>query len=428
MGFQRKYLKFLLLKKGCINIFKNSLFFVLLILTCFNLSGCSKEIDHHHNEEEKTVPLKKQTIDPIQNQIETMSLDEKIGQMVLVGFDGTMYNNHIKEMIEKYHIGGFILFQRNIQNSEQTLSLINAIKASNSKNNKLPLFISVDEEGGRVSRMPKEMKKLPTNEKIGEVNNKNFSFTIGKVIGLQLKSFGFNMNFAPVLDINSNPKNPIIGDRSFGSNEKIVHTLGIETIKGLQCQNIISVVKHFPGHGDTAIDSHLGLPTVDHDLDRLKSFELVPFVNAIKNNVNAIMVAHILFPKIDANNPATFSKRIITDILRNNLAFDGVIITDDMEMGAISKNYPIGQAAVKSIQAGSDIVLVCHAYENQLAVLNALKNAILNNEISEEIINDHVYRILKLKKKYNLTDASIQTINIEHINSEVYNTLNEYLN
>ncbi|WP_246637559.1 beta-N-acetylhexosaminidase [Crassaminicella profunda] len=362
----------------------------------------------------------------IQEQIEKMTLDEKIGQMVLVGFNGDQINDSIKKMIDSYHIGGFILFQRNIKNPSQTLALLNTIKSANSKN-KIPLFLAVDEEGGKVSRMPKEIKKLPTNKKIGILNNNHFSFEIGQLIGFELKSFGFNLDFAPVLDINSNPKNPVIGDRSFGSNKEIVSQLGLQTMKGIKSQNIISVVKHFPGHGDTSVDSHLGLPVVNHDLNRLKSFELAPFSKAIKENVDAVMVSHILFPKIDSQYPATLSKKIMTDLLRNNLNFKGVIITDDMEMGAILKHYDIGNAAIRSIQSGSDIILICHTYEKQLTVLDALKKAVENNEISEEQINDSVYRILKLKKKYHIKDTSIKSIDVKDINNQIDYILNTYL-
>ena len=174
------------------------------------------------------------------------------------------------------------------------------------------------------------------------------------------------MNFAPVLDVNSNPSNPVIGDRAFSSEASIVSSLGVETMRGLQQGKVIPVVKHFPGHGDTAEDSHKGLPSLNHDLARLESLELIPFQEAINNDAEAVMIAHILLPQIDKENPSSMSKVIITDILREKMNFQGLVITDDMTMGAIMKNYEIGEASVKSVLAGTDIVLVCHGKDKQI--------------------------------------------------------------
>ncbi|HBI27489.1 MAG TPA: beta-N-acetylhexosaminidase, partial [Peptococcaceae bacterium] len=298
-------------------------------------------------------------VDPIKEQLDSLTLKEKIGQMVIVGIEGEQISDSERQMIKENHVGGIILFKRNIQNANQMLSLINELKKTNSPN-KIPLFLSIDEEGGIVTRMPDEINKLPASAKVGEKNDSDLAFQIGEVLGQELNSFGLNMNFAPVLDINSNPNNPVIGERAFGTTPEIVSKLGIQTIKGIQSQNVISVVKHFPGHGDTSVDSHVGLPSVNRDLDRLSNFELKPFASAIQNGADAVMIAHILLPKIDANHPASLSQTVITDILRNDLQFDGVVLTDDMTMGAIVNNYDLGEAAVESINAGSDIVLVCH--------------------------------------------------------------------
>jgi beta-N-acetylhexosaminidase len=356
--------------------------------------------------------------DEIQNKIDSMSLDEKIGQLVVVGVDGFSMNDNINKLIKENKVGGVILFSKNVENSNQLVNLTNSIKTSNAQN-KIPLFISVDEEGGRVSRMPTEIKKLPSNKVIGKRNDGYFSYSIGKIIGEELKAFGFNMSFAPVMDINSNPANPVIGDRSFGNNVDIVNKLGIKTMEGIMDSNIIPVVKHFPGHGDTFVDSHVGLPLVNKDLTQLNDFELVPFKEAIKNNVDAIMVSHILFNKLDVDFPASMSKVIITNILRENLKFQGVVITDDMTMGAIIKNYDIGDASVKSINAGSDLILVCHDFDNELKVINSLKVAVQNNIISEERLNESVYRILKLKEKYVINDNPVKPPDINIINNKI---------
>lgn len=346
-----------------------------------------------------------------------MSLHEKIGQILMVGFEGTTLEDETKRLIEEEHIGGVILFSRNVENPKQLLALMNEIKKANS-NSRIPLFLSVDEEGGRVSRMPNELIKTPTSRMIGQRNDKEYAYNIGNAIGGKIKAFGFNMNFAPILDIDSNPKNPVIGDRSFGASERIVSEMGIAIMKGLQEKNVISVIKHFPGHGDTSVDSHIGLPNVDKDLDSLNELEIIPFKKAIEEGADAVMVAHILFNKIDPQNPATLSKSIISDLLRNQLNYDGVVVTDDMTMGAITENYDIREAAVKAIEAGNDIILVCHGDDYKASVLEALKEAVENNRIPISRIEESVYRILKLKRKYGLSDDPIEIIDVDKINEE----------
>ena len=222
---------------------------ICLLTIILSLNGCNNK------DTIESINLNKQneTIDIIKEEIESMTLDEKIGQIITVGIDGYTINDKTKELIVDKKVGGIILFKDNINDSNQLLQLINNIKDINSKN-KIPLFISIDEEGGRVSRLPKEIKKLPSNEVIGNINDKKLAYDIGKTIGYSLKSCGFNMDFAPFLDINSNPNNKVIGDRSFSSNKNIVANLGVSEINGFKSSNIISVAKHFPGHGDTDID------------------------------------------------------------------------------------------------------------------------------------------------------------------------------
>ncbi|MBK5242643.1 beta-N-acetylhexosaminidase [Clostridium sp.] len=406
------------------------LLFILSIMSSCNISNNSSQIYDEQddpieiNTQDSEVKPEPKPIDTLIEQIGKMTIDEKIGQMLVVGIEGYDLNENTKSLIEKYKVGGVILFSNNVQDTNQLLNLLNSLKSENLKN-KIPLFLSVDEEGGKVTRMPKEFKKFPTNKAIGKINDAVLSNRIGSTLALEIGSFGFNMNFAPVLDVNSNSKNPVIGDRSFGADVNIVSNLGIQTMKGIQSENIIPVVKHFPGHGDTSVDSHLGLPSVNNDLKRLKSLELIPFIEAIKNNADAVMIAHILLPKIDSENPSSLSKIIITNILRGELNFNGVIITDDMTMGAIVKNYNISEAAVKSIKAGTDIVLVCHGYDNEVTVINAVKNAISKGDVSEQRIDESVYRILSLKQKYKLNDKIINSVNVEDINNKINNLLNE---
>lgn len=364
-------------------------------------------------------------VDTIKKQIQEMPLTEKVGQLVIVGVDGYELNANAQQLIQNYHVGGLVLLKKNVKDTQQMLNLINALKETN-KVNKIPLFLALDEEGGRISRMPAEFKKMPSSQKIGEQKNEDLAKQVGEILGQEIKEFGMNVNFAPVLDIFSNPKNTVIGDRAFGDNPDQVSKLGIQTMKGIQEQNIISVVKHFPGHGDTSVDSHVGLPRVDYDLERLKSFELVPFSQAIANNVDAIMLAHILLPKIDQDYPASFSEAIISDVLRKELNYDGVVITDDMTMGAIVENYNLGEAAVKSIQAGSDIVLVCHDFAKEEAVLKAILEAAETGKISPARIDESVYRVLKLKEKYSLTDQKVGSVNVQGINSNINELYKDY--
>lgn len=359
--------------------------------------------------------------DPLKEKLKTLTLDEKIGQLTIVGVEGTEINENTKELIQKYHVGGVIFFKENISSRNQALTLVKSLKDINGSS--IPLFLGVDEEGGRVSRMPAEYKKLPSSGTIGKKNNEEISKKIGEILGEEVSSIGFNLDFAPVLDINSNPKNPIIGDRSFGNNSELVSKLGVATMKGIQSKNIISAVKHFPGHGDTSVDSHKGLPTVSNDIKRLRSFELIPFEKAIDNGADMVMVAHILLPNIDKTYPSSLSKVVISDILRKELGFNGVIITDDMTMGAITLNYDINKAAVTSLKAGSDIVLVCHDYKKEKTVIESIKTAVKNKEITEQQIDEKVYRILKLKDKYKLSEGKQQQYNIEDINNKIISIL-----
>jgi beta-N-acetylhexosaminidase len=366
----------------------------------------------------------------ILRKIDTMSLEEKIGQMMMVGLDGYSINKESLRMIKEYHIGGFVILGKNIKDSETLLNLVNALKAKNKEKNSVPLLLSIDEEGGIVSRLPHPFVNLPSNNRVGSKNDEELARKLGVLQAKKLNYFGLNMNFAPVLDINSNLNNPVIGSRSYGNNPDLVSRMGIQTIKGIESEGIIPVVKHFPGHGDTSVDSHTSLPIVHHDIDRLTEFELIPFEEAVKHNVNVIMTAHILLPKIDNESPATLSKAIITDILRERLGFDGVVITDDLTMGAISKNYQLGEAVVKAILAGNDMVLIAHGEENRKQAVASLLSAVRSGKIPEKRIDESVYRILCLKNKYKLTDEIFeqeQNAAIE-INNKINALLRKHFN
>lgn len=349
--------------------------------------------------------------------INEMTLKEKIGQMIFAGVKGTTFSQETKQLVSTDKVGGLIFYANNLKDVNEATTLLNAIKKE-SENEKFPPFLGVDQEGGRISRLP-GLNKLPTNKQIGKLNDPSYSYKIGNHLGEEMKAFGFNLDFAPVMDVNSNPKNPVIGDRSFGNDVDIVSELGIQTMKGIQSQNIISVIKHFPGHGDTAVDSHLELPIIEKSLKDLKKLELIPFQRAMEEGADVVMVAHILLPKIDATFPSSMSHEIITGILREQFQFDGVVMTDDMTMNAIIGHYEIGQAAVQAVKAGNDIVLIAHDYDNVLMAIEAIEKSVNDGEITEQRINESVRRIIALKEKYELSNKEVTTVNIQQLNEAV---------
>ena len=382
----------------------------LLLFLVFLLTGCGykkdNEINNSITNDEKeningTDEIMREEKEPIDDKINSMTLDEKIGQMIITGFNGSEYNDDMDRLINEYKVGGVILFARNIEDSNQMIDLTRALQENN---NNLPLFISIDEEGGRVSRLPDDVEKFPSAFTIGLINDQQTAYENGKEIGYTLKRLGINLDYAPVLDIYSNENNTVIGDRAFSTEESIVSTMGIATMEGIEDSDIIPVVKHFPGHGDTEVDSHYGLPIVYKTLEELRNFEFIPFVKAIESGCDVIMVSHIILNEVDSSNPSSLSKIVISDLLRKDLEFDKVVITDDMSMGAITSIMSIEEACIKSIEAGCDILLLGNAYEEIEQVINSIKLKLYNGEISEEQINKSVKRILELKKKYNMME------------------------
>lgn len=403
-----------------IKIFMISAFMILLMAGCGG-DSIKEESSNEYNTEKHTEEIKE--LDKIKEKIDSMTLEQKIGQLFIVGFEGDIINDEIIDLVKNQEVGGLIYFSRNVLDSNQIITLNNEIKAIKKD---IPLFISVDEEGGVVSRVPDEFLKLPSSGYIGKFDDENLSYNIGSIIAKELKSLGFNMDFAPVLDIDSNPNNTVIGERAFGNNADIVSKLGIKTMEGLRDGGIIPVVKHFPGHGDTDIDSHYGLPIVTKTLEELNNLEFIPFKNAIENGADVVMVSSIILSSIDSEYPATMSKKVTTDILRNKLNFDGVIATDDMTMGAIMDNYNLTDAVIMAINAGNDLILVCHGYDDIIKSISAVKDAVSSNIISKERIDESVYRILKLKEKYRVNDDIISNeIDIEGINLEINSLFNQ---
>ena len=321
-------------------------------------------------------------------------------------------NDEIKEIISRYHIGSVVLFSENFQNKEQAKKLIYDLQKAAIDSGNPSLLVCVDQEGGRVERFSFGRNRLKNN---AEICNSEEAFEKGKIIAEELAELGINCDFAPVVDINSNPRNPVISVRSFGDNFQIVSDEGVAFMKGLHSKGIVATAKHFPGHGDTDVDSHVGLPRVNKSLSNLEQFELKPFKALIDTGVDMIMAAHIELPKIESNTiiskkdgkeiciPASLSKSILTGLLRNKLKFKGVIITDAMNMKAVSENIGKLEAIKMAIKAGADMIcmpVTLRSIEDISKlddVYENLKNAVNNKELSLKQINCSVNRILKLK-------------------------------
>lgn len=381
------------------------IFYILLLLSLLFMIGCNKKLDREQKESEVNSPDYNEEdeeinkVSSIKSLIEEMTLEEKIGQLFIFGFIGQEINSNIENLIEKYKISGVILFNRNIGSKDDTKELIDDLKITNSKN-KVPIFISIDEEGGRVSRLNHLFASIPSASEIAQMDSIEDTLKYGKEIGSWLLELGFNLDYAPVLDINTNPKNPVIGDRAFGNTPDSVIKHGIEFMKGIENMGIISCVKHFPGHGDTHEDSHIKLPVVNKTLEELRKLELLPFIKAIEKDTDMIMISHILYPQIDSEYPASMSKLLINNILREDLKFTGVVISDDMTMGGISENYELEDAIFKFFKSGGDLALICHEVEKHIELIEATKNAVESGMLTIDEVDEKLYRILSLKQKY----------------------------
>lgn len=351
-------------------------------------------------------PIFTETPESVEILMNSMTLEEKIAQLFIVdlftytGRDAvTEVDNQLRILLSEQPVGGVIFFSNNITDVEQVTSMISDLQSSS----KVPLWISVDEEGGIVARLQRNpnigMTKIPSASVIGGTMDPTNAYNVGYVIGRELNALGFNMDFAPVADVNTNPNNPIIGDRAFSSDPDIVALMVLGVSSGLLEQNVVPVIKHFPGHGDTSTDTHTGAVYVEHDKERLNSIELVPFQHAINADFPCIMAAHISLPNITGNDiPASLNSQILTDLLREEMGFSGIIITDALNMGAVSPNYEADEACIEAILAGVDILLMPQDYKK---AYYGVLNAVLEGRISQERIDESVRRILELKMKMN---------------------------
>ncbi|MCP9464952.1 MAG: beta-N-acetylhexosaminidase [Nitrospira sp.] len=322
---------------------------------------------------------------------------ETIGQMFMIGFDGTAVSPDLAAFFKEYRPGGVILFSRNLESAEQIVALTNALQRCSAAT---PLLIAIDQEGGRVSRLPKEFTIFPAGEVVGRCRSPQLAYAAAEATARELRAVGINMNMAPVLDINSNPANPVIGDRAFGSTPELVCDLGWATARGLQENGVIACGKHFPGHGETEADSHHELPIVTASRDRLECFELLPFRHAAAQGIATMMTAHVLYRSLDEHRPATLSPAIIGTLLRHTWHYDGVVLTDDLEMRAIIDHYGIEDATLWSILAGCDIVLICKDRNRQVAAMEALQKAVSDGSIPPEQIARSLERIGRLKQRF----------------------------
>ena len=350
--------------------------------------------------------------------IQDLTLEEKLGQLLVIGFHEPILTDEIRFLIRQYKFGNFILFSRNFIDIAQLEKLTRDIHEEVMNSIGIMPFIGIDQEGGNTVRIMDKSTFYPGSMTLAATDLSNTEI-IGHMMGKHLISLGINMNFAPVLDINNNPKNPIIGIRSYSDKPEIVSKYGIELIKGMQSEGVIATGKHFPGHGDVEIDSHLGLPILPFDKERLYNMELKPFIEAINNGVQNIMAAHIIFQEVDKENPATISKDILKGILRDELNFTGLITSDCMEMNAISETITTPIGVIRGIKAGDDLVLVSHTKQRQIDSINLLKLNIENKFISIEEIDEKIERILKykneifsvMKKKFFNNDDNLEIFN-----------------
>jgi beta-N-acetylhexosaminidase len=341
----------------------------------------------------------------ISDQLKSMSLEQKVGQLFMCGFDDTRPNEPILRLICEYHIGGVNYFRRNVRTTGQVAALSAGLQQASA----IPLLVSIDQEGGMVAGIEEGVTLMPGNMALGATRDIEAVCKAALIAGTELRALGINMDFAPCLDINNNPDNPVIGVRSYGESPNLVADMGSAAVKGYREAGVIATVKHFPGHGDTEADSHHELPLVAHDRRRLHEVELVPFKQAIASGVDSVMTAHVIFPAYEPRNvPATLSRNILTGLLREELGFDGVITTDCLEMNAISQGVGVGQGAVMAVEAGADLVLISHQISLQVEGIEAVLEAVRQGRISEARIDESVERLLRLKEKYGLFTQTLE--------------------
>lgn len=341
------------------------------------------------------------------------TLDKKIGQMLIIRLHGKIINEDLKTLIKEYNIGGFLLSSKNYDTYEEMLNIINELKSINSKYNDIPLFISIDQEGGRVNRLPKEFKNVYSAKKLSV--KKEYIKKANNLIGDALNAVGVNMNFAPVLDIQRFDDSHAIGNRCYGTDSETVSENSLIALNCYKEKNIVASAKHFPGHGLVKRDSHFLLPITFKNIK--KEEDILPFKHAIKNGCDAIMISHIMVSKMDKKYPCSLSKKIIKNYLIDELNFDGLIITDDIRMKAVNLLYGYKKSAFKAIEAGNNLIMIGANYS---AIRECIKY--IKKKITDEIMQDidlSYEKIIKIKEKYKISDEQKELINLDEFNNEI---------
>jgi beta-N-acetylhexosaminidase len=341
-----------------------------------------------------------------------MTLEQQIGQLFAVGLPGPTATPELLELIQREHVGAIILFSRNIRSREQTAALTYELQsAARAAGHPAPLLVVTDQENGIVRRLGPDSTIFPGSMALGAIADghaEGLVYDVARVTARELKSHGINMNLAPVVDVNNNPANPVIGVRSFGERADQVARLGAAAVRGYQDGGVIATLKHFPGHGDTATDSHRALPTIAADLERLEALELVPFRRGVAAGAAAVMIAHVALPALTAGEviPATIAPSLVRGLLREQLGFDGVIVSDCLEMDAIADGIGVARGAVMALQAGIDLILVSHRLDRQRAAIQAVRAAVASGELDADRIREAARRVLALKQRYLAWESS----------------------
>jgi len=357
------------------------------------------------------------------------SLREKIGQMIMVGCQGESLRRDEQLIFAEYAFGGFIFFKKNCCELRQILSLCRSLWQGTPS---WPPFIGLDEEGGNVHRLPQPFTHFPAAATIAARNNLDLAYRAGRATAGELTLVGINLNFAPVLDVNTNQKNPIIGERAFGDDPKSASAMSCAWMGGLRDGGIIPCGKHFPGHGDTDKDSHFALPVVAKSLAEIQAVELPPFVDACRHGIEALMTAHVKYTDLDPNHPATLSEPIVTGLLRQQLGYTGVVFSDDMEMRAVSDDYNAGEAALLALRAGVDVLLFCHDLEKAIEAFEVLHAAVEREPALRALVEASYRRIGALKQRClkeftgapeNALEDRLKSLNHQRIVAEIHGSL-----
>ncbi|MBU8686483.1 glycosyl hydrolase family 3 [Priestia megaterium] len=344
---------------------------------------------------EKSESQSKSTEQQVEELMSNMRLKEKISQMMVIGFQTAQVDDHIKAMISTYNVGGIILFDRNMKTPKQVAMLTNNLQdLAQQTKNQIPLMMGIDQEGGAIVRMKDQVSPIPSQQELELKNNKNLVYQTADRNGKELAAMGFNIDFAPVLDLSATDT------RSFGTDPQTVAAFGEAAVSGLNANGLTAALKHFPGNGRSNIDPHVETSSVGANKLDLENGDIYPFksmIHNVDNNKFFIMVTHIKYPAYDKENPASISPIIIQDLLRKQLGYKGLVVTDDLEMGAVSKYFIYEELGVKAVQAGADVLLVCHTLENQEKMYNGILQAVKQGKISEKRIDESVKRILTHK-------------------------------